>query len=146
MSYKGKYKIKNAEKYMGDISKIRFLSLWELSVMKLLDNSHEVAKWNSEDVKINYVCATDGKQHKYLVDFFIIMTNGKRLLVEVKPKKQTIVPKIPKRKTRKYLTEQYYWIKNNSKWDAAREFAAINNAEFQIWTEDHLRRLGIKIL
>ena len=146
MSYKGKFTPTNLNKYIGDPKKIRFLSLWEWSLMKYLDFCPSVVKWNSEDVKIPYICATDSKQHLYLVDFFIILENGKRLLVEVKPSKQCSAPKVPKKRTKRYITEQYFWNKNQSKWAAAEEFALLNNAEFQIWTEIELRKLGIKIL
>ncbi|MDD4242721.1 MAG: head completion protein [Bacilli bacterium] len=146
MSYKGHYTVINKHKYLGDCTKIRFLSLWEYSLMKYLDHCPSVAKWNSEGAKIPYICPTDGRQHTYLIDFYIILNNGKKLLVEVKPKKQCSAPKEPKRKTQRYLTEQFYWVKNQAKWAAAEQFALFNNAEFQVWTEIELRKLGIKIL
>jgi hypothetical protein len=33
------------------------------------------------------------------------MESGETILVEIKPKKQTVAPKKPKRKTKKYVTE-----------------------------------------
>ncbi|MEI6297328.1 MAG: TnsA endonuclease N-terminal domain-containing protein, partial [bacterium] len=89
MAYKGKYKVKDVSKYLGDPTKVRFLSLWEYSLMKYLDACINVVGWCSEDVKIPYVCGTDGQNHLYLVDFYIVLNNGKKLLVEVKPYKQT---------------------------------------------------------
>ena len=146
MSYKGHYTVINKNKYLGDYTKIRFLSLWEYSFMKYLDNSEEVIKWNSEDVKIPYLSLIDGRQHLYLVDFYVVMTNGKKLLIEIKPKKQCSQPKEPKRKTKRYLTECYYWKQNQSKWAAAKEFAELNGCEFMVFTETELRKLNIKIL
>lgn len=146
MSYKGHYTIINRNKYLGDYTKIRFLSLWEYSFCKFLDNSPSVAKWNSEDIKISYICNTDGKKHLYLVDFYVIMADGKKLLIEIKPFKQTMVPKEPKRKTKGYLIEQFYWVKNQSKWAAAKKFAELNGCEFLIFTENELNKLGIKTI
>ena len=76
----------------------------------------------------------------------IEMTNGDVFLVEIKPKKQTIPPKNPKRKTKKYLNEVTTYIKNTSKWNAAQQFANAKGWKFQIWTEDTLKNLGVKLL
>ena len=38
------------------------------------------------------------------------------------------------------------YVKNQSKWEAAEQFAAKRNIEFQIWTEDTIKGLGIKLL
>ena len=63
MAYKGKYKVKNISKYLGDPAKVRFLSLWEYSLMKYLDACVNVVGWCSEDVKIPYICGTDNQKH-----------------------------------------------------------------------------------
>ena len=145
MAYKGKFKPTNISKYLGDHTKIRFLSLWEKQLMGWLDTNIHVVQWSSE-IPIKYVCGTDMKVHKYLVDFYIATSDGRRLLVEVKPYKQTIEPKEPKRRTRRSVNESYTWVKNNSKWDAARELCAINNMKFVIWTENELKMMGLKII
>lgn len=146
MSYRGKYTVKDTSKYLGDPKKVRFLSMWEYSLMKYLDACPSVVKWCSEDVIIDYICGTDGQQHKYMIDFYIILDSGKKLLIEVKPYKQTQEPKGKKRRTKAYLNECLVYVKNTSKWAAAKKFAELNGAEFQIWTENELRKLGIKIL
>jgi hypothetical protein len=38
------------------------------------------------------------------------------------------------------------YIKNTSKWTAANDFASYKGWKFQIWTEDTLKNLGIKLL
>jgi hypothetical protein len=38
------------------------------------------------------------------------------------------------------------YIKNQSKWQAAEQFAAARGWKFVIWTEDTLKAMGIKIL
>ena len=60
---------------------------------------------SSEEVVIGYKCKTDNRLHRYFVDMFIRMKDGKCYLVEIKPKRQTVPPKQPQRKSKKYLKE-----------------------------------------
>ena len=84
--------------------------------------------------------------HRYFVDIKFELTDGRVFLVEIKPKKETKAPKNPGKKTKKYLTEVMTYAKNISKWEAAKEYATDRGWNFQIWDEDFLRSLGIKIL
>lgn len=146
MAYKGKFTPKNKEKYMGDWSKIVYRSLWERNAFRWLDDNPEIKGWNSEDVVIPYICGTDGRRHRYFIDLYFETVKGKKYLIEIKPKKETMPPKQPKRKTKRYINEQLTYVKNQSKWKAAREFALDNGIEFYVWHEDTLRSMGIKIL
>ena len=147
MAYKGTYRPTNLDKYTGDPSKIVFRSLWERQVMKWCDNNPKVIGWSSEEIVIPYLCETDKKVHRYFMDFYIKFDSGQELLVEVKPKKQTEPPKKPKqRRTRRYISESLTYIKNQSKWKAARQYAAKKGMKFDIWDEDKLKLLGIKIV
>lgn len=146
MAYKGKYKVKKPEKYVGDHTKVVYRSLWERQVFRWLEDNPDIAKWNSEDVVIPYVCATDRKQHRYFIDIYFETVTGDKYLVEIKPKKETAPPKNPGKRTKKYLSESLTYAKNISKWKAAQEFAADNGVKFQVWTEETLKGLGIKIL
>tara|TARA_B100000963_G_C22584369_1_gene652344 strand:- start:885 stop:1331 length:447 start_codon:yes stop_codon:yes gene_type:complete len=146
MSYKGKYKIKKPEKYLGDYTRVIYRSLWERQAFKWCESNSRVKSWNSEEVVIPYKCKTDNRIHRYFIDLFIEMDNGDCLLVEIKPKKQTNPPKTPKRKTKKYINEVVSFVKNQSKWEAANAFAEHKGWKFQIWTEDTLSNLGIKLL
>ncbi len=146
MSYKGKYKIKNPEKYLGDYTKVVYRSLWERQAFKWCEGNSRVRAWNSEEVVIPYKCKTDNRIHRYFIDLFIEMDNGDCILVEIKPKKQTTAPKKPSRKTKKYINEVTTYIKNTSKWTAANDFAQHKGWKFQIWTEETLKNLGIKLL
>ena len=74
------------------------------------------------------------------------MEDKKIFLVEIKPKNQTIPPKKRSRKTKKYINEMLTYAKNNDKWEAANKFAEHNGWKFQVWTEDTLKNLGIKVL
>ena len=83
--------------------------------------------------------------HRYFVDLLIEMNNGDIFLVEIKPKNQTKPPK-KRRKTKKYINEVLTYVKNQDKWQAANKFAEHKGWKFQIWTEDTLKNLGIKLL
>jgi hypothetical protein len=144
--YKGKYKVKNREKYIGNIDNITYRSSWERQVLKWLDENPDVTKFSSEEVVIPYRCATDNKMHRYYVDVWFKTKDNRSFIVEIKPKAQTIAPKPPARRTRRYINEALTYAKNQSKWVAATEFAKDNGIEFQVWTEDTLKAMGIKIL
>lgn len=146
MAYSGRYKVKNLSKYEGNPSKVQYRSLWERQVMRWLDDNPSVIGWNSEEVVIGYKCKTDNRLHRYFVDMFIRMKDGKCYLVEIKPKRQTVPPKQPQRKSKKYLKEVLTYGKNISKWEAAQAYAAKKGMIFQIWTEDTIKGLGIKLL
>ena len=113
---------------------------------KWLDEQKFIASWSSEEVIVPYRCKTDGLMHRYFVDVKLTFTDGRTLLVEVKPAKETAPPRKPSRKTAKYITEVMTYAKNISKWEAAAEYAADRGWTFEIWTEDTLRKLGIKLL
>lgn len=146
MSYKGKYKIKKPEKYLGDYKNVVYRSLWERQAFKWCESNSKVKAWNSEEVVIPYKCKTDNKIHRYFIDLFVEMDNGDCILVEIKPKKETNPPKKPSRKTKRYINEVVTFVKNQSKWEAANQFAEHKGWKFQIWTEDTLSNLGIKLL
>jgi hypothetical protein len=142
MSYKGKYKPKNPQKYKGDPVNVIYRSLWERKYMVYCDTSDEILEWSSEEKSIPYRSPMDGKVHRYYPDFLIKKKESdgtiKKYMIEIKPKKQTVLPPKPKRQTQKYLNEVYMYAKNQSKWDAAREWCADHGYEFQILTEKEL--------
>ena len=147
MSYKGKWRPKNQDKYDGDPTKIIYRSLWERQTFKWCDTNSDIKSWSSESVTIPYKSATDGKFHRYFVDLKITFNDEKTILVEIKPKRQTKPPKKKKtRVTRRHLSEVMTYGKNISKWTYAEAYAKDRGWEFQIWTEDTLQDLGIKII
>ena len=145
MTYKGRYRIKNSSKYKGNPTQIIYRSSWERQVFKWCDNHKDVLEWSSEEIIIPYRCKTDNKLHRYYPDVYI-KTNKGEYLIEIKPKKETNPPRIRSRKTKRYLTEVMTYIKNTSKWDAAREYCTDRGYIFEIWTEETLKRMGIKLL
>jgi len=146
MAYRGKFTPKNPQKYVGDVKGIVYRSLWERNTFRWIDANANIVAWNSEEVIVPYICGTDNKVHRYYMDLWFKTSDGKTYIVEIKPKKQTQPPKEPKRKTRRYIKESLTYIKNQSKWEAASEFAADRGWHFQVWTEDTLKSMGIKII
>tara|TARA_R110000772_G_scaffold202490_3_gene312805 strand:- start:1671 stop:2111 length:441 start_codon:yes stop_codon:yes gene_type:complete len=145
MTYKGRYKIKNPDKYKGNPTKVVFRSLWERQVFRWCDNEAGVLKWSSEEIIIPYRCKTDNKVHRYFPDVFIETKHG-NYLIEIKPKKETTPPRNSSKKTKRYLNEVMTYIKNTSKWAAAEDYCDDRGYIFQIWTEVTLKSLGIKLL
>lgn len=145
MAYSGKFIPTRLEKYEGDHTKITFRSLYELGVMKWLDSNESVKFWNSECEVIPYICATDSKKHRYFMDFKVTFTNGKTILIEVKPESQIRKPVVAGKKVTKGLLESIAtYSKNSSKWNAAEEYCKVRGWSFQIWGETVLAKLGIK--
>jgi hypothetical protein len=146
MAYNGKYIPKNKAKYDGDYNKIHYRSLWERQVFKWCDLNDGIVAWSSEEVIVPYRCRSDGKSHRYFVDLKITFKTGTTYLIEIKPKKQTLEPTIRSKKTKAYITEVLTYAKNISKWEAAREYCADRGWFFEVWTEDTIKALGIKLL
>lgn len=144
-TYKGKFSPKNPKKYAGDPTNIVYRSLWELRVMKYLDENTNVLQWKSEEIAIPYYDPTSNRYRRYFPDFIVVAKapNGgtKTLMLEVKPKKQTIEPKVQKRKTKQYIMEVTTWATNQAKWEAAKEYCLDRGWEFKLITESEL---GIK--
>ena len=145
MSYKGRYRPSNPKKYRGDSSNIIYRSLWERKFMVYCDNHSKILEWGSEEIALPYRSPIDNKIHRYYPDFYIKVKekNGKikRYIIEIKPKKQTVEPKVKKRKTKGYIYEVYEYARNQAKWKAAQEFCKDRMWEFKVLTEDEL---GIK--
>ena len=69
-SYKGKYKVINYKKYIGDPTTDIYRSLWERKVMIYFDKRKDVKRWSSEEIAIPYRNPFDGKVHRYFPDFY----------------------------------------------------------------------------
>lgn len=141
-AYKGKYKVKNPQKYIGDPQNVIFRSLWEKYCFKWCDEQKAVKYWSSEEIVVPYFYDVDKKYHRYFVDLRIVFTSGETLLVEVKPEKETSPPK-GARKTKRYITEGLTYVKNMNKWKAATRYAKDRGWTFTIWTEKDLERMNI---
>ena len=145
MAYKGKFRPKIPNKYKGDYTNIIYRSLWELKFMKYCDSNQNILEWGSEDFFIPYKSPIDNRYHRYFPDFYIKVRENsgqiKKYIIEIKPKKQCIEPKVQKRKTKGYVYEVYEYAKNQAKWKAATEYCKDRRLEFKVLTENEL---GIK--
>jgi hypothetical protein len=80
------------------------------------------------------------------VDLLVEWSGGGTSLIEIKPDKETRPPKVPKRKTKRYVNAVQTYIKNEDKWSAARQWCEKNDVHWEIWTENSLKGMGIKLL
>ena len=147
MSYKGRFRPKNPQRYLGDTFNIIYRSSWELKLMMDLDTRPGVISWGSEEIVIPYRSPVDGRVHRYYPDFYIKRRTKegaiRETVVEVKPKSQTTSPKkmtgrITKKKKRAFLYEVRTWGVNQAKWEAAENFCAARGWDFVIMTEYEL--------
>ncbi|NBP04008.1 MAG: head completion protein [Proteobacteria bacterium] len=138
----GVFTAQNAQKYKGSFP-IIYRSSLELKVMRWFDSNPNIITWGSESVVIPYVSPLDGRMHRYFVDFVAVLkeANGniKKLILEIKPYKQTIKPEATKnKKVKTMIYEQTEWVRNQAKWQAAEAWAKSKGYEFIILTEKHI--------
>lgn len=132
----GFYEVKNPQKYIGN-GKPKYRSGWELTFMMFCDNNEKIINWASESIRIPYKNPLTGKQTIYVPDFFVVYQNkfGKvqAELVEIKPKKQTIIQeKITSAKDKLAI------IVNHAKWQAAQAWCKNKGIVFRVINEDQI--------
>ncbi len=141
MSYKGIYKPENPKKYIGNANMIVYRSLWERKLMVYCDKNTKVTKWASEEISIPYYNPVKKRMAKYFPDFYmeVVTKENKKekILIEVKPLKETKPPQY-KRRTKNVLIAEAMYSQNQAKWNAAREFCLDQGWEFKIMTEKEL--------
>ena len=98
-----------------------FRSGFECEFYKVLEKKKDVLKYDVEPIEIDYIF--EGYKHKYIPDILVEYTNGKKDLWEIKPKRQTKLPK------------------NLAKWRAANDYCNKRNWGFIVLTEKGLRLL-----
>ena len=110
MTYKGKFRPRVPKKYRGDYTNIIYRSSWELKFMKYCDTNKNILEWGSEEFFIPYMSPIDNRVHKYFPDFYIKVREStgqvKKYVIEIKPMKQCIEPKVQKRK-QKHMFVKY---------------------------------------
>jgi hypothetical protein len=131
------------EKYLKDPTNIIYRSSWELTVMRTLDGSKDVLRWASEEIAIGYRDPVKGYNRRYFPDFYVEKKTpeGKieKLIIEVKPKKETKAPPtIPGSISKKHLKAVHTWLINSAKWEAAKLYCEHRNIKFVILTEENL--------
>ena len=142
MAYSGKFQPSYPRQYKGDPTNIIYRSLWERKFMVYCDLNENILEWGSEEIALPYRSPIDNRIHRYFPDFYIKVKESsgqiKKYIIEIKPKKQTIEPKVKKRKTKSYIYEVYEYAKNQAKWKAAEEFCKDRLWEFKVLTEEDL--------
>lgn len=136
----GIYTPKNPEKYIGK-GTIRYRSSWELVFCQFCDNNTNVLQWSSESIKIPYRHPLTGKQTIYVPDFLVVYVDktGKQIaeLVEIKPKKQTVI------ESNRASTQLRATVAiNHAKWQSAFAWAKRMGITFRIITEQDLFHNG----
>ena len=104
--------------------------------MNFCDNNQNVMEWASEEIKIPYRNPLTGKQSIYVPDFLVIYQNkkGQRVaeLIEIKPKKQSVLTEKLNTKERATVAVNY------AKWEAAIHWAKRNGIKFRVITEEQI--------
>lgn len=137
----GLFEVRNVGKYVGK-GKPRYRSGWELTFMLFLDSNDNVLQWASEPVRIPYRHPLTGKSTMYVPDFIVTYrgpSNTMRAeLIEIKPKKQSLVESKMKANERAIIAVNY------AKWDAATKWAKANGLLFRVINEDQIYHQGNK--
>jgi hypothetical protein len=137
----GAYVVKNKVKYVGKGAP-RYRSGWELAFMRFLDNNDNILQWASESISIPYRNPITGKQSIYIPDFLITYRNRNNQMVaeviEIKPKKQSVVESKMKANERATVAVNY------AKWDSATKWCRKQGLLFRVITEDDMFRNGNK--
>jgi hypothetical protein len=137
----GFYQVKNTQKYVG-VGQPKYRSGWEMTFMMFLDSNDNVLQWASESVRIPYRNPITGKQSMYVPDFLITYKNRTNTmsaeLVEIKPKKQSLIESRMSDRDRAVVAVNY------AKWDAATKWAKRNGLIFRVITEDDIFHQGRK--
>ena len=135
----GPYTVKNPAKYVGK-GVPRYRSGWELSFMIFLDNNDNVMQWASESIQIPYRNPVTGKQSIYVPDFLITYRTRQNTLIaeviEIKPKKQSIVESKMSNRDRMVVAINY------AKWASATKWCNRNGLKFRVITEQDLFHQG----
>jgi hypothetical protein len=137
----GAYVVINKKKYVGKGTP-RYRSGWELAFMRFLDNNDNILQWASESISIPYRNPITGKQSIYIPDFLITYRNRNNQMIaeviEIKPKKQSIVESKMKANERAVVAVNY------AKWDSATKWCRKQGLLFRVITEDDMFRNGNK--
>ena len=115
--------------------KIIYRSSYEKKFIYWMENNPSVKYWGSECIKIPYLYVKDGKTHCYYPDYFIEMTDGTYIVIEIKPSSQTKRPL----NENSWAGEAY--IKNMCKWKATMEFCKSKGYLFKILTEKTIENI-----
>jgi hypothetical protein len=131
----GNYDVINPDKYVGK-GKPRYRSGWEHSFMRFCDLNDHILQWASEALTIPYRHPLTGKSTVYVPDFLITYrtrdNNVRAELIEIKPKKQSVVESKMTSRDRAVVAVNY------AKWASAQKWCKQHGLTFRVITEDDL--------
>ena len=135
----GPYVVLNPQNYAGKgVPKYR--SGWELAFMRFCDTNDHIITWSSESLVIPYINPLTGKKTRYIPDFLIQYRNKHNKvvteLIEIKPKKQSILESKANNRDRAIVAVNY------AKWAAAQKWCQRNGLTFRVITEEDIFRQG----
>ena len=135
------YTVMNQHKYAGKGAP-KFRSGWELAFMRFCDSNDHIITWSSESIQIPYRHPLTGKNTRYVPDFLIQYRNKNNQvvteLIEIKPKKQSIIESKASNRDRAVVAVNY------AKWDAAQKWCKRNGLIFRVVTEEDIFYQGRK--
>lgn len=103
---------------------MHYRSGWELVVAKQFDADPSVVSYEYESLKIPYVSNIRTKKvRNYIPDFLVLLTNGKKIIIEVK--RQNVLNNLIIQK----------------KTEAAKKWSKLNNMEYELWTDSVIKAL-----
>jgi hypothetical protein len=131
----GIYKVINSDKYVGN-REPRYRSGWEHAFMRFCDNNANIVQWASEAIQIPYRHPLTGKNTIYVPDFFVVYRTKQNTtraeVIEIKPKKQSIVESKATERDRAIVAVNY------AKWAAAQKWCQRQGLSFRVITEDDM--------
>ena len=135
----GPYHVRNTKKYVGK-GKPRYRSSWEHAMMRFLDTNDQILQWASESIAIPYRNPLTGKMSQYVPDFLVTYRTKdnvmKAELLEIKPKKQSVIENKMRDVDRMIVAINY------AKWDAATKWCKRQGITFRVITEQDMFRTG----
>lgn len=133
----GFYEVINPDKYVGH-GRPKYRSGWEHSFMRFCDMNEHILQWASESISIPYRNPITGKQTVYVPDFLITYRTKnntvKAELIEIKPKKQSVIESKMSNRERAVVAINY------AKWAAAQKWCQRNGLTFRVITENDMFR------
>ena len=138
-AHSGTYHVANREKYVG-LHDPQYKSLLECKMMYYLDHNPNIVRWNYEPMPIKYIdeSTNERKVRNYYIDFTAIVKNRTSyhtVWIEVKSESEM---RPPSNRVKDKASAMKIWMKNQSKWKAARELAEAKGIKFVIISEKEL--------
>ena len=134
---KGKYQVKNKNKYVGK-GQPTYRSSWEMTFMNFCDNNPNIIQWASEPIAIPYRHPYTNKRTNYVPDFFVLYKDkaGRQVaeMIEIKPYGQAVLKEGMNERQKQTLAI------NMAKWESAKAWCKQQKMKFRVVTEKDIYR------